>query len=90
MKIKAFFKLLSIMYSPYFSKKGKRKNEFLVKYYCQVNTFSYEIYHHKQAFTGRAEYTSKVFSFWNNSNKRAIIMLDISSNLLRLKKESKE
>lgn len=90
MKLKAFFRTLDNLYSPNNGEKSEKKSKFLVKYYCQANGFFYEIYHHKKGFKGRAEYTSKVFSFWNSSDNRANIMLDIAGSLLELKQKSKK
>jgi hypothetical protein len=53
------------------------------KYYIRAKAFEYELY--KQDgniinFLEKADYTSEIFSFWNDAKERNSIILDIIKN----------
>lgn len=81
MKINNFFDILGELYSPDFDDNGKRETPFLVKFYCQASTFSYEIFSEENAFHGKPEFQSEIFNFWNNEETMDEIIKDINKEL---------
>ena len=59
------------------------KSNYAVKWYMQLATFSYEIYHKDEAFHGKSVFESEVF--WHGSDKDfRKILNDIDKNLKEL------
>lgn len=71
-----FFDILSKLYMP-------KRNDFLVKFYCQESTFSWEIYTEDAAFHGKTIYQSEVYYFWRSCKKE--IIRDIKTKLKELR-----
>lgn len=76
---KEFFDQLGKWYS------GHPRAPYLVKFYCQVETFSYEIYKEERAFFGSPAYTSEIYDWWHSGEDMYNILRDIERQLFILK-----
>jgi len=77
---KEFFDQLGKWYSGY-----PNRNPYLVKFYCQVETFSYEIYKEDRAFFGDPAFRSEIYNWWHSPEDMYNILRDIERQLFILK-----
>lgn len=77
---KEFFDQLGRWYAGY-----PNRDPYLVKFYCQVETFSYEIYREDRAFFGDPAYKSEIYNWWHSGEDMYNILRDIEKQLFILK-----
>ncbi len=57
----------------------------LVKFYCQVDRFNFEIYQENRAFFGNPEFRSEVYEYWHTPEEMYNILRAIERQLFILK-----
>lgn len=78
---KEFFTQLDKWYQPDFN----TRSPYLVKFYCQAQTFSFDIYKEDRAFFGDPAYRSEIYDWWHTPEDMYQILRDIEKQLFILK-----